>query len=188
MNDTPAPTDPMRVLATPACTLEPLVAAHAEGLFPVLQDPAIYEFEGEPPASLALLRERYRRLEARGPADGSERWLNWALRTPEGELAGYVQATVRPDGTAFVAYELGSRFWRRGLGSAAVRAMAAELAQAFGTRTLLAVLKTANHRSTGLLHHLGFAPAPEALATALRDGPDESVMWRAATLDRNPDR
>lgn len=170
----------MRPLRTPLVTLEPLVAAHAAGLFPVLSDPAIYQFEGAPPESEDRLRERYRRLEARGPADGRERWLNWAVRTPEGALAGYVQATVRHDGSAFIAYELGSAFWRRGLGSAAVRAMVDELAGHHGTRTLLAVLKTANHRSTGLLRHLGFGPAPEALATALCDGPDESLMWRAA--------
>jgi transcription initiation factor IIE alpha subunit len=30
-------------------------------------------------------------------------------------LAGYVQATVRPDGTVFVAYELNSRYWRQGI-------------------------------------------------------------------------
>ena len=37
-----------------------MVAAHAPQMFEVLADPAIYEFENEPPASLEALRERVR--------------------------------------------------------------------------------------------------------------------------------
>ena len=38
-------------------------------------------------------------------------------------LAGYVQATVRPDGTVFVAYELNSRYWRQGIRQQTVQAI-----------------------------------------------------------------
>lgn len=69
----------------------------------------------------------HERLESRGPADGSQRWLNWVVRLPGGELAGYVQATVLPDRSSYVAYELASRYWRRGIGSDAVQAMLDEL-------------------------------------------------------------
>lgn len=41
--------------------LEPQVAAHASEMFDVLSDPAIYEFENEPPPSEAWLVERYAR-------------------------------------------------------------------------------------------------------------------------------
>jgi hypothetical protein len=78
--------------------LEPQTVAHAEEMFEVLSDPAIYEFENEPPESLEWLRERYRKLETRRSADGTQHWLNWVIRLPTSELAGYVQATVHPDG------------------------------------------------------------------------------------------
>jgi len=151
-------TDPMRVVHSPRCTLEPLQAAHAEAMFAVLSDPALYEFENAPPVSVDTLRERYQRLAWRGPPDGSEGWLNWVLRLPGGDLCGVVQATVRADGCAWVAYEVASRHWRQGIGSAAVRAMLQELAGHHGVHTAVAALKAANHRSAGLLRHLGFHP------------------------------
>jgi hypothetical protein len=39
----------VRYLNPPLCTLEPQVVAHAEEMFLVLSDPAIYEYEGQPP-------------------------------------------------------------------------------------------------------------------------------------------
>jgi ribosomal-protein-alanine N-acetyltransferase len=171
----------MRALQTPLCTLEPQVAAHASEMFLVLADPATYEFENEPPASEAWLAERYRRLESRGSADGTEHWLNWVVRLPSGELAGYVQATVRPDDVALVAYELNSRHWRQGIGRSAVQAVLDELRAQYGVHTFVAVLKARNFRSEGLLRHLGFVPAGVAEARRYRDEADELVMLRAAT-------
>jgi RimJ/RimL family protein N-acetyltransferase len=89
-----ASTQEIRTLRTPRLTLEPQVAAHAETMFALLQDPAIYAYENTPPASLESLRQRFCRLESRRSADGQERWLNWVLRLPTGALAGFVQATV----------------------------------------------------------------------------------------------
>lgn len=162
-------------LHTPRCTLEPLLAAHAEALFAVLSDPAIYEFENAPPASMLWLYQRYQRLEARCSPDGTEQWLNWAVRLPSGALAGVVQATVLRSGAALVAYELASAHWRQGFGSAAVAAMLAELASGYGVHTALAVRKQRNQRSAGLLQHLGFADGAPAglLPDPLED--DEAV-------------
>jgi ribosomal-protein-alanine N-acetyltransferase len=162
------------------CTLEPQVAAHAPEMFRVLGDPAIYEFENEPPASEAWLTERYRRLESRGPQDGTEHWLNWVVRLPSGELAGYVQATVLPDGVALIAYELASRHWRQGIGRSAVQSMLDELRSQYGVHAYVAVLKARNFRSEGLLRRLGFVPADAAQAATYRDEADELVMLRAA--------
>jgi len=166
----------VRALRTPLCDLEPQVAAHAHEMFVVLSDPAIYEFENAPPESEAWLAERYARLESRCSADGTERWLNWVVRLPAGELCGYVQATVLPSGEAYVAYELASRHWRRGLGGCAVRAVLAELASGYAVHTYLAVLKTGNFRSLALLRHLGFTEAPEARVAASGVEPDELLM------------
>ena len=136
--------------------LEPQTAAHAAEMFAVLSDPAIYEFENAPPESVAWLTERFARLESRVSPDGAEQWLNWVVRLPSGTLAGYVQATIDRDRTAHIAYELASKFWRRGIGSAAVSGMLEELAVSYGVRTCVATLKERNYRSLALLQSLGF--------------------------------
>ena len=147
-------------------------------MFAVLSDPRIYEFENEPPASLEWLRTRFQKLETRRSADGREQWLNWVVRLPTSELAGYVQATIHADGSASIAYELASAYWGRGLGREAVAAMIAELAATCGVRRVQAVLKPANFRSTRLLEHLGFTIAsPERHAQQQVPG-DEVLMER----------
>jgi len=85
----------MRIIATPTLTLEPQTVAHAEEMFAVLSDPAIYEYENEAPPSLEWLRTRFVKLESRRSADGQQQWLNWVIRLPTSELIGFVQATVR---------------------------------------------------------------------------------------------
>lgn len=136
--------------------LEPLLAAHAAEMFEVLSDPAIYEFENAPPKSVAWLTERFAKLELRVSPDGTEQWLNWVIRLPSGALAGYVQATIARDCTAHIAYELASRYWRQGIGSAAVSGMLQELALDYGVCTCVATLKEPNYRSFALLQSLGF--------------------------------
>ena len=176
----------MHVIETDRLTLEPLAAAHAEEMFAVLSDPAIYEFENQPPASVAALRERYRRWEARGSPDGREGWLNWAVRRRGAELIGYVQATVLPTGRAGIAYEFNSRYWRRGYGREATQAMLAELTSHYAVSEFTAVLKRANFRSLGLLICLGFVPAPVDLLAQSGIEADEVMMHRVAALLGNP--
>jgi [ribosomal protein S5]-alanine N-acetyltransferase len=174
-----------RTLFTSHCALEPLLKAHAAEMFTVLADPAIYEFENAPPESLQALEARYERLEARAPATRNEQWLNWVVRIPTGQLAGYVQATVLPDRTALIAYELNSAHWRQGIGSAAVSAIATELASHYSVQTLVAVLKASNYRSAALLRKLGFRPADEATTAKHRDEPGELVMFKPASDPAN---
>ena len=149
----------MHLIETATLTLEPQTLAHADEMFVVLSDPAIYEYENEPPPSRAWLRARFARLESRQSADGQECWLNWVIRLPSAELAGYVQATVRPHGHATIAYELSSRYWGRGLARQAVQAMIGELVEHYQVDRLSAVLKRENLRSLCLLERLGFSPA-----------------------------
>jgi RimJ/RimL family protein N-acetyltransferase len=170
----------MNTLHTPRCTLEPQVEAHAVAMFDVLSDPAIYEFEGGPPASVERLAASFRFKEGRLSPDGQEQWLNWVLRLPGGDLAGYVQATVLGNGVSYVAYELSSAHWRQGIGSAAVTAMLEELGRSYGVHTFVAVLKRANFRSMGLLRHLGFEPGSAADAEQYEAEADEAVMVKTA--------
>lgn len=174
----------MRLIETATCTLEPQRAVHAEAMFAVLSDPAIYEHENAPPASLDALRERYRRLETRRSGDGREQWLNWVVRVPSGELTGYVQATVYADGRAAVAYEFASRYWGRGLARDAVLAMIGELVGQYRVGRLSAVLKRSNERSRRLLLRLGFALASPERHHELQVDADEMLMERDAPARR----
>jgi ribosomal-protein-alanine N-acetyltransferase len=175
----------MRTIAAPPCVLEPQLAAHAHEMFAVLSDPAIYEFENAPPIDEEWLRKRYERLESRGSSDGTQQWLNWVIRLQGGKLAGYVQATVLPDRTAYVAYELNSQYWRQGIGSSAVRAVLQELHDQYGIAVVVSVLKAKNYRSEALLRKLGFVQADEEQAARHRDEPDELVMVKAGLAGAN---
>lgn len=146
----------MRSIATERLILEPQVAAHADEMFALLQDPAIYRYENEAPRSVELLRERFLRLETRASPDGAQTWLNWVVRLPAAGLIGFVQATVHRDGSAGVAYVFGSAYWGRGFACEAVTAMLDELLLRFGVTSFSAVLKRGNTRSVRLLERLGF--------------------------------
>jgi ribosomal-protein-alanine N-acetyltransferase len=163
----------MRMVRAGDLSLEPQLAAHATDMFDILADPAIYEFEHEPPASLAWLIDRFQRLESRQSADGKQQWLNWVIRLPDGALAGYVQATIDADARAAIAYVLGSKYWGQGLACRAVRAMIGELADHHGVHRFSAVLKRGNYRSAGLLVRLGFAPASATRCIVFDAGADE---------------
>lgn len=148
-------------------------------MFGALSDPAIYEFENTPPVSEAWLTERFEKLEARQSADGAQKWLNWVIRLPSGELAGFVQATVLPTNTSYIAYELASRFWRRGIGSSAVSTVLEELACQYGVHRFVAVLKARNFRSHALLCRLGFAAGASEQNAVLAAEQDKIVMMKA---------
>jgi RimJ/RimL family protein N-acetyltransferase len=168
----------MNIITGGGFTLEPQTQAHAEEMYAVLSDPAIYEYENEPPPSLEWLRQRFARLESRRSADGQQQWLNWVIRLPTSELIGYVQATLHADGRAAIAYELASRYWGRGLAGGAVQAMIDELALHHGARSLSAVLKKQNLRSLRLLQRLGFSPASHEAHARRHVASDELLVER----------
>jgi ribosomal-protein-alanine N-acetyltransferase len=171
----------MRTLVAGKLILEPQVASHAEEMFALLCDAAIYEHENEPPASLEWLRERFTRLESRESADGRQLWLNWVLRLPTAGLIGYAQATVFQTGRAAIAYVLASKYWGRGLAGEACQAMIAELAEHYRVVTVYAIFKRRNLRSARLLERLGFAPA-SAKSIGADLEPDELLMLRDVSV------
>jgi ribosomal-protein-alanine N-acetyltransferase len=138
---------------------EPLRAAHAAELFDTLADERLYRFvPQDPPASVEWLAWRYGRLETRLSPDGDELWLNWALRLKAGgECIGTLQVTLRADASAYLAYELGSRWQRLGLATEACARLLQVLADRFGARSALAEVDTRNEASIRLLERLGFA-------------------------------
>ncbi|MDO9016292.1 MAG: GNAT family N-acetyltransferase [Deltaproteobacteria bacterium] len=143
-------------LTTPRLALEPLVAGHADELFAGLSDPGLYTFMPvDPPASLEALRRRYERLEVRWSPDGLERWLNWAVRLPDGPYVGLMEATVRKDQRASVAYFVCAPFMRRGYGAEATAAVIRYLVDELQVRGVEARIDTRNVASQRLVERVG---------------------------------
>lgn len=154
------PTDRTELtLPTPRLRLEPLQRRHGPLLFAALSDPSIYDYiPVDPPASLAQLEARFEQLEARHSPDGRELWLNWTIYfTSTQAYAGLVQATVRPEGEAMLAYELTGALRGQGIATEACAAVIAELAGHYGVTALLAYVDTRNISSIRLLERLGFS-------------------------------
>jgi RimJ/RimL family protein N-acetyltransferase len=168
----------MRTIDAGTLSLEPQTRNHADEMFSILGDPAIYTYENAPPTSVEWLRARFEKLESRQSADGAEQWLNWVIRIPGNGLAGYVQATVHGDGSAAIAYEMSSAHWGRGLGHRATETMLAELVDRYRVTTFYAVAKHDNFRSIRLLERLGFAVAGPELRAARGVEGGETLMFR----------
>jgi len=143
-------------LQTPNLVLEPLTPAHADEIFPHLCDPALYTYvPQDPPPDIDRVRARYTRLEHGRSVDGLDLWLNWVIKA-RGQIAGTVQATVMPDGTALIAYELFTSFQHKGIATEAVAAMLAHLKDKLETKLVRALVDTRNAPSIRLLERLGF--------------------------------
>ena len=132
--------------------------AHAFEMFSALSDPAIYRYIDEaPPATVEALAERYARLETRQSGDGSEKWLNWIVReTATQRAVGFVQATVKEDGTAFVAYVIAPGAQRKGFAREATESMLGELKSTYSASPFRANVDHHNAPSIAVLRHLGF--------------------------------
>lgn len=148
-------------ISTVRLELEPLRGAHAEELYPVLTDTRLYEYTREtPPASMEALRARYAFLEARRSPEGTELWLNWALREiTTGTPIGYVQATVTSD-HADLAWVVGTSWQRRGFATEATRALMERLRTA-GVTTVRARIHPMHTASQGVAEKVGLSRTTE---------------------------
>jgi len=146
------------VLHTPRLRLEPQREHHADALFPLLADPRLYEYIPlEPPASLPALRDRLARLSTRRSPDGGELWLNWVMHDARsGACVGRVQATVRPDRPAYMAYEVFPRHWHRGYATEGCARMMRWLIDELHVGAFVAEVDALNAASLRLLERLGF--------------------------------
>ena len=170
----------MQTLATSELVLEPLVTAHAEAMFDVLGDPALYRYLDEAaPPSVDHLRRLYTRLEARLSPDCSQVWLNWVVRRPGLPLLGYVQATVMPNSTAWVGYVFSAQHWGRGYATQAGKALLEHLVSDYGVKRFLASVEMANLRSTRLLQRLRFHEASGPVREVHELSPTERLFSRS---------
>ena len=104
--------------------LEPTLRHHAEQMYPILADLAIYELTGgSAPSSAAALADTYASRESRRSPDGKELWLNWIVRERSLAVAiGCAQATIIKT-RAHLAWIIGTRWQRHGYASEAARAV-----------------------------------------------------------------
>jgi ribosomal-protein-alanine N-acetyltransferase len=147
----------MLTIVTPELTLEPLRTSHAEAMFELLRDEAIYRYlDYSSPSSVEYLRDVYVQLEARRSPDGNEAWLNWVIHPRGQPLVGYVQATLTSNRSAHVAYVLASKYWGHGYAQNAMLAMLEHLASAYDVDRCIATVEVENQRSIRLLERLRF--------------------------------
>lgn len=150
--------DPDAPLHSARLTLEPIQAAHASEMFGLWQDRDIYTFvPEEPPPTLAWLTQRYDKLTSRQSPIGDEAWLQWALRRKEDRvLIGRVEASVRLDAKAQLAWLLGTSYTGQGYAREAVRRMLDHLRDDYAVREVDVEIDTRNLRSLRLAEALGF--------------------------------
>jgi [ribosomal protein S5]-alanine N-acetyltransferase len=185
------------LLETSRLTLEPLTTVHAQMLMTALSDPHIYRFiPQEPPTDLEWLRECYLKLETRSSDDGTEAWLNWAIKQ-ELVCLGRVEASVQLEPrTASIAYLLSPDYWGQGFALETVRALLSHLEQQ-GIIEVKAWVDSRNVASMKLLERLGFVQN-EFLPAADHFKGEVSDEWvykldvlefsksQASTLERPP--
>jgi len=148
--------DAERSLATDRLILQPLGPEHARELFPALQDAHLYRYiPVDPPLTVEALEAQYRAWAERKSADGSELWLNYVVRFRQtGRAVATVQATVKDEGEAFIAYQTFSEHLGRGYAREACRALTEYLARP--DISVQALVDTRNLASQRLLEAIGF--------------------------------
>jgi RimJ/RimL family protein N-acetyltransferase len=166
----PLPEIDALALSTDRLDLIPITRAHAPAMFQILKDPALYEYvTGSPPVDVAALTRQYEFWECRRSPDGSELWLNWALRLQgKEELIGHLQAGVLPD-HANVAWILGAQWQHLGFATEAAKAVV-DLLVRIGVREIRASINPAHAISIAVAERLGLQQTAE-----IADG---ELIWK----------
>jgi [ribosomal protein S5]-alanine N-acetyltransferase len=155
-------------LETERLLLEPLLPEHAPLLLEGLADEHLYQFiPTDAPESAEALETRFRKLSSRRSPDGSEVWLNFAMRlregttpeygaVPQATYVGTLEATVYPDRPAYIAYTVFVPFWHQGYAREGCARMLRNLLEDYRVRVVVAEMDTRNAASVSLVESLGF--------------------------------
>jgi [ribosomal protein S5]-alanine N-acetyltransferase len=150
-------------LETERLLLEPLMPEHAALLFEDLADERLYRLIPQnAPESSEALETRYRKLSSRRSPDGSEVWLNFAMRLreegtlPKASYVGTLEATVFPNRSAYIAYTVFAPFWRQGYAREGCARMLRHLLEEYRVLVVVAEMDTRNAASVSLAEVLGF--------------------------------
>ena len=137
--------------------LDPLLARHAEELWPLFDDPSLWEFFPHlRPDSLDALRARFHRWEQGSPSP-NEQWRNWVIRlNGDDSPIGTAQATICGR-EALLGYTIFKRAQRRGYGAEAVGCLIDYLRTCCGVNSVLAKIDARNTASIALVRSLGLS-------------------------------
>ena len=151
--------------------LEPLRLEHEAELAPLLADRGLHAFTGGEPDSPAELHARIaRRVRGRSP-DGRDVWMNWVLRDGA-DAVGTVQATLRPDRVAEVAWVVFTPFQGRGYAVEAAVVLVDRLLATGDADAVVAHIHPDHAASAAVARAAGLAPTAER-----HHG---EVVWRRA--------
>ncbi len=136
--------------------IEPIRSAHAELVFPPLQNPAIYTYLPEDPPTAEALQKRYDYLENGSSPDGTELWLNWVVFLRDSMTPiGTFQATLPKGKAGSFAYVVFPSFWRQGYAREMAACVITHLFEAHPMPGLYAEIDTRNTASIRLVESLG---------------------------------
>jgi RimJ/RimL family protein N-acetyltransferase len=151
----------MTLMQSKTLYFEPLIAAHADELFPILTTSSVLAFidpSGKPP-TLEELRTEYaaRAIGPVIPATPAEQWFDMAIRlnAPHRSIIGRLEATSYGN-WGELAYLLGEAWWGKGLAFEAMLWWMAYLGVAVPETVWWATVHPENERSISLLNRLGF--------------------------------
>jgi RimJ/RimL family protein N-acetyltransferase len=177
-------------LSTDRLDLEPLSVSHAEAVYEALSDDRMHVFvPSDPPGNLSEVVERHRFLESAKSPDGTEHWLNWALRCKKSRtIVGTVQATVPPDAAAMIAYIIFSKHWRQGYAREAATEVIRHVFEDLNAPAIDVYIDTRNVASIGLVESMGFRLRKTIKNADFFKGSssDEYVYTRSAAQDAPP--
>jgi len=166
----PLPGTEALTMRTKRLGLVPITREHAPAMFEVLKDPALYEYlSGSPPVDVAALTRQYEFWEGRTSPDGSELWLNWAIRLDaRQQLIGHLQAGVLPD-RADMAWILGARWQQHGYATEAANAVV-DVLLGLGLREIRASINPNHAASIRVAERLGMRRTNEVF--------DGELIWK----------
>ncbi len=162
-------------------SIEPRQPHHAADLFEIMNDPLLYEYVDpvHRPSTERALRERIERSATGLSPDGSQQWLGWVVKNEEGNVVGFLTATIHLDGDAHIAYGIGSRFWGHGHAKSAAKQLLALLSKGHSVKRFCIIAERANVRSVQLACSLGFAEeTSEAERQKNSIGPSEILLLK----------
>jgi RimJ/RimL family protein N-acetyltransferase len=165
-------------LRTDRLDLLAITREHAPKLFEVLSDARLHQFTKEaPPGDVSDLARLYEYWEGRVSPDGSELWLNWAVRLrASDEWIGHVQASVQPD-FASIAWVVGLAWQGQGYATEAAAAVVEWLIQ-LGVREVRASIHPQHTASIKVAERLGLLRTAEFSGT--------EVIWKRTYAGPSP--